>query len=448
MKRLACFGALLITAAVAVTPALSQTSHPQSGTLGIPPGTKITQQNWRQYQQFMGDGMKAVFEGNNYWHMPKDLVIEVGPTVSVPLPKQYVQDSEKYGSQTTLEKLPTGGFVPKDYVAGVPFPNPLKGDPAQVGQRVFWDAYYHYNPRVQYAENYSYTMDTYGNMSQTSEIIAVYSQLTHLSDPGFPQTLPNNGGFFFAKYSQQVTPEQGKYFAILDLIPNDPSKLDELYEYVPSLRRSLRVTAAARCAPLYGTDMDIDDDNEGPPGLPQLYDIKYLGEKKILHQVHGNPAQFDAPGTPTGPLPEFYYLEGKGIVPFLKPSGGPWELRDSYVIEVDRLPQFARGYCYGKRVLYVDKELYFTNQVDLYDAAGKLYKWLITYYDPVKIPGTGGDVMMCELCDSCTYVVNFQDEHATVFFGLHGCLNNDCDKYGYLNIERYASPDGMMKIMQ
>ena len=285
-------------------------------------------------------------------------------------------------------------------------------------------------------------------MTQTSEIVAVYSQLAHLSDPGFPQDIPESGGYFFTKYTEQVAPEQNKYFAVLDLVPTDPSKLDELYEYIPSLRRSLRVSEAARCAPLYGTDMTIDDGNEGPPGLPQLYSVKYLGEKKILHMVHANHALFDSAGSSTAPPQQYYYPGAKGVVPFPKPAAGPWELRDSYVLEVARLPQFARGYCYGKRVLYVDKDIYFTNQVDLYDAANRLYKWLITYYDPVAIPGTHDDVMMCELCDSTTYVVNFQDDHATVFTGIHGCIDEDCAARGFLNINRYGSPDGLMKIAQ
>src|SRR5215469_7057903 len=47
---------------------------------GIPIGTKITQANWEQYQQFMPESMIHLFKGDLFWHMPKDLVIEVGPT--------------------------------------------------------------------------------------------------------------------------------------------------------------------------------------------------------------------------------------------------------------------------------------------------------------------------------------------------------------------------------
>jgi hypothetical protein len=32
--------------------------------------------------------------------------------------------------------------------------------------------------------------------------------------------------------------------------------------------------------------------------------------------------------------------------------------RDVYVLSVSKLPAFARGYCYGKRIVYVDKHYY------------------------------------------------------------------------------------------
>jgi len=108
---------------------------------GIPIGTKITQVNWQQYQQFMTEGMKAVFAGTYFWHMPKNVEIEVGPTKPIPAPKPYLQDTEKYSSQVTLEPLPDGGYVPKGYVAGFPFSNPLKDDPSLIGERIYWDTF-------------------------------------------------------------------------------------------------------------------------------------------------------------------------------------------------------------------------------------------------------------------------------------------------------------------
>jgi hypothetical protein len=40
------------------------------------------------------------------------------------------------------------------------------------------------------------------------------------------------------------------------------------------------------------------------------------------------------------------------------PALGKWQLRDVYVISVSKVPSKAAGYCYGKRVMYVDKATY------------------------------------------------------------------------------------------
>ncbi len=415
----------------------------------IPPGTIITSGNWQQYKRFMSQGLTALFEGSHFWKIPPDLAIEVGPTISIPLPRKYLDDTRKYSGQVQLSRLPTGGYIPKGYVAGLPFPAPLEGDSALIGQKIFWNSYYRYQPRVQGAPGYTYTLDRYGNMTQTSEVKTVFSQLAFLSDVGFPQTVPEAGPYYFARYTEQVAPEQGKYSAILDLSPADPTKFDELYEYVPTLRKSLRLSQAARCAPVFGGDYLIDDESDGPPGLPQLYDIRYLGEQKILALEHANPAAFDSPGTSTQLDERYYYKGSSGVVPFPKPAMGKWEVRDTYVVSLRRLPQFAKGYCYGERVLYIDKENYFgAGELDLYDAAGDLYKSQLVFLYPMPIPATQGDVVELLAGPNTGFLVNFKNKHVTVSPGLHSCVNLDCAKDGYLDISRYASPEGLMKIVQ
>jgi hypothetical protein len=61
----------------------------------ISPGTRITMQNWQNFKQFMPDGMVALFEGRYFWKMPADVSMEVGPTVNYPLPKNYLEATEK-----------------------------------------------------------------------------------------------------------------------------------------------------------------------------------------------------------------------------------------------------------------------------------------------------------------------------------------------------------------
>jgi Protein of unknown function (DUF1329) len=233
------------------------------------------------------------------------------------------------------------------------------------------------------------------------------------------------------------------------LSPNDPTQLDEEYLYVPSLRRSFRVSQAARCAPVFGTDFTLEDIEEGPPRQGQLFKKEYLGTKKILTLLHAAPESFDTCGTPTTLDPRYYYAGSKGIVPFSSAGSGQWEVRDVYVIKLTRLPKHFVGYCYGKRILYLDKENYFSTNADLWDMAGNLYKWIAVFAYPGLIPGLGLDGQLVTITGPNTgYIVNFQDEHATVFIGLHVCVDRECAKRGYLDISRYASPEGLMKIQQ
>jgi hypothetical protein len=90
----------------------------------IPPGTRITMQNWQNFKQFMPDGMVELFQGTYFWKMPADVSMEVGPTVTYPLPKNYLEATAKYSSQVKIVELPDGGLTLTGYQGGIPFPNP------------------------------------------------------------------------------------------------------------------------------------------------------------------------------------------------------------------------------------------------------------------------------------------------------------------------------------
>src|SRR5208283_957659 len=126
------------------------------------------------------------------------------------------------------------------------------------------------------------------------------------SEPKMASTLPTAGGYYFAKFIEQIAPEQGKYTTSLDLTYQDITKLDDIYTYLPTSRRPIRSSDAARCAPLQNSDFTWEDAALGPPGFPQQFAIKYLGEKQILALVHGEPAALKQCGT-SAQLPSDYY---------------------------------------------------------------------------------------------------------------------------------------------
>src|SRR5262249_38331826 len=225
----------------------------------IPQGTAITYNNWKQYARFMPVGMQTLFAGDHFWKMPPDIRIEVGPTLTIPVPHRYLEDTAKYGGQVKLERASAGGYSPVGYVAGIPFPDTSNDSVTLLPYELFYDTYYHYAPRLQHMLSCNYALDSYGNSTQTEMADAVYLQLTHLSDAGFPQPLPQSSGNYLIKYYEQLAPEQGKYTTSLVITSADITHLDEIYMYLPSARRALRMSQASRCAPTPGSDWTWDE---------------------------------------------------------------------------------------------------------------------------------------------------------------------------------------------
>jgi hypothetical protein len=424
--------------------ALNSAEAAHSDTAAPPPGTQITYANWQRYKDFMPPGMQALFSDGYFWKMPADIRMDVGPTMPMPLPPAYLADTEKNAGRTTLTKLPDAGYIPEGYVSGIPFPNPLSQS-ALAPYAIFYDLYYHYNPRVQHSVFCDYSGDSYGNFTSMSQIETVYSQLTHLSDPKTPATVSTEGGYFFAKFIQQIAPEQGKYTTSLDLTYEDITKLDDIYTYLPTSRRPIRSSDAARCAPLQNTDFTWEDAALGPPGLPQQFEIKYLDEKRILALVHAEPVALKQCGAASQLPSDYYYPAAKGILPWAKPSLGKWELRDVYVIEMSRLPAYSQGYCFSRRVLYVDKETFFPLAIELYDQHGALAKFITQFWTPQPIPDNGS--ALGTNGPQSGWSVNFSDKHVTIALTQNSCYNTNCDRQ-FLDASQYASPEGLMKIVQ
>jgi hypothetical protein len=144
----------------------------------------------------------------------------------------------------------------------------------------------------------NYISDAYGNFTQSETADSIYSQLTHLSDASFPRTVPDSSGYFLTKYYQQISPEQGKYTTTLDISYADVTRLDDIYIYLPSTRRPLRMSEASRCAPVPGSDFTYEESNNGPPSLAQKYKITYIGARRMMVVAHADPKSFESCGTP------------------------------------------------------------------------------------------------------------------------------------------------------
>ncbi len=372
--------------------ALADADSPET----IAPGTKITLQNWQKYKKFMPLWVQAAYSGKYKWHVgpEPEYTVEVGPTHHYPLYAKFVEDTEKYGGQAQLVPLSDGGFSWKGYVAGVPFPNPSEPNKAV---KLAYNTWANFRPKIMDFIAANWLVDQYGNVTNLESDDSFF-RLMHLSDPpGGPVNLPSASGTYYASRFTVVLPEQSKYTTELTLRPDDPTRIEEIYVFLPSLRRSLRLSSAARCAPILGTDF-VEDDNAW---LPPNFKISLLGKKKLLAPVMEYDKAFQKSN---------YTQPPTGFPGWPKHSAIRWELRTFNLLNLQWLTALG-AYCYSQRVFYMDTETNASTPLESYDRNGKFWKvvWIVS--SPIDFRGQR---TMIEIASIGTVSgVDFQNSHIT-----------------------------------
>ena len=266
----------------------------------------------------MPEGMTRLFAGQLAWKLPADFQILVGPTSPHPLPKTYLDNTDKYGQLVKIKAFPDGEHTIAGYVAGRPFPNPA--GPLK-GYQILVDNWYRYMPRLMCNPDATEVLeDRYGNRSSLRMEI-VFRHLNHISDAGQPITDERAPELYNTQYSMLTAPEDVKYTEWLTIYSVDPLKPENIFLFVPKLRRALRISSNGRCAPAFGTDYVFDDFNGGFDGGIAQFDATYLRDQEILSLVDADPRQY-------GDLSKYYqalYPEAG-----LGQMGGARQLRHRY----------------------------------------------------------------------------------------------------------------------
>lgn len=268
----------------------------------------------------------------------------------------------------------------RNYYGGTPFPNPQEPHKAW---KILANVFYAFIPSlyVNSPNNYAtvWAVDRFGDIAPSS-LDVVYRWSAFITDPGFPRTENYAPGTWYTEWGMQETPEQARYTASLSLyyINQESNPYPDTYIFVPALRRSLRLSATARCSPVFGFDWTYDDTKaNGFNGSTSVYTGDYLGDRKILTL-----AVFNTDG---GDFPQGYDMP----LGWPKPSWGKWEIRPMVIDDVHRIQSEAPGYCYSSRVMYIDKEFWDAEWVDLFDSNHQLWKSISYFNDIGQVPGLG-----------------------------------------------------------
>ena len=226
----------------------------------ISSGTRITKQNWLQYHRFMSDGLQALFAGKYFWKMPGGAQINLGPTIINPPPPSYVEATEKYAGQVKLVDLPNGGLTLENYKGGAPFPKP---EEPHKGWKILADLWYRYFPSTSVImHGGGCSIDRAADINCTAGDI-VYRQLNYNTDPGVPMAIDGGADKFYTQWYMLVEPEQQRYTASLQIVHSDLQKDEDIYAFVPALRRYQRVSTLGRCSMVSGVDITEEDYRSG-----------------------------------------------------------------------------------------------------------------------------------------------------------------------------------------
>jgi len=317
----------------------------------VVPGDKINAQNVDKVKDLVSPGME--------WCIKRGWPLTIVEPKRIEWPKAYKEATEKYSGQV---KLSPDGLRVQNYVAGLPFPNVDPMD-SLVAMKIMWNwNYTHLTTDDVDLRNFD--ADTGSIADNGPMTVERHFLLDHF------RRLFWNGRLYVEPKPEKPNPngmrgQQGLYPVLepFDLkgvgaLGNryiDPSKQDDSWLYLPSLRRVRRLSTAQRSDALFGQDTDVDS-YYGYSGHIAWMDFKFLGERDLLASFHGTS----------------YPVKWHDKVDWA--FDDVWEKRKVYVVEgVSKLPQYA----YGKRVIFIDKEAWVIPFSDIYDRSGELWKiWI------------------------------------------------------------------------
>ena len=409
-------------------PDIGRISSPASD--GIPPGTIITTQNWLNYRQFMPEGMAALFEGKYFWKMPPDVQMKVGPTVLNPLPKNYLAATESYSSQVKIIELPDGGLTLQGYRGGIPFPNPQE---PHRGWKILMNLWYRYSPRLLVLTRaWACAIDSSSN-SYCKTVQGVGRQLSYNTDLTASPDPPAPNAPSFTVWDMLLSPENERYLTALRINYADLSKPEEVFAFIPSLRRAQQFSEIGHCGKIEHDWTEEDLRSGFDSNLTEL-DATYIGRKKILALL-----DFMAPDNI---FPEGFFMP----LMWPRPSWAKWQVRDVDVISVKKIASKTLGYCYGNRVMYVDVATSTPLWQELYDPGMRLWKFQTTLPQRVNIPGVGPVVIPGA---DVQLIWDIQHNHASAAGeSAESIYVNEQAPAEFQDVARYTTPAGLSIIMR
>jgi hypothetical protein len=326
------------------------------------PGDVIDASNIDQYKDFFPSIMQRFIKDG--WGLESPVAVHVkGRDENLP-PKIFREMSSANKEKVGLNN----DSSLSGYVSGTPFP-----DPKEPGQatKVMWNLYYRWRgDQFYYPDGYWTTLKRKsGTVSHANTEIEMLFY-THRNSVDPVPSLENAKGLYSALTLNSNTPPN-KDMVTLSWRYEDPNKSDDMWTYIPTLRRTLRLMSSERANPVRGTPYTWDD-FYGFDGKIMDYNNTIVGKKPMLGLM--NQQTLCVPGTK--------YEQGYDH-PVLAGASDPYELRDVYVVEVSsknpRNPEM-------KKTLFVSNDIWYPIYTMVYDKQGNLWKGMVNGFRKINTP--------------------------------------------------------------
>jgi hypothetical protein len=344
------------------------------------PGDVIGPQNWQRVQGMVGENLLNRIESG--------YTFKIKESHPRRFSKEYVAATDKYSGKVTLGSR--GELV--NYVAGLPFPN-LGPSSSQAGLKLAWDFAKRWlgddfkeGGGTPSGKASSYTIEKDGS-ERRSEVIRYQIQTRGRVTLDPLHSIPGYDHVDWIILRADEYPRDTSGTTTLETRYLDPDHDDDLYVYVPSIRRVRRAPPTQRCATLAPGEFNYDDISSFN-GKITNFDYKFLGERQIL----GNFSQQQTP---------FHRKPGDYL-----PLDEAWEVTKAYVLEIT--PKDS-SYCYPRKLLYIDTSTFQAVWGQIFDAKGSLWKEQMNFYAPIKLVD-GQEVISIKT----PVIVNVQNGRTTV----------------------------------
>jgi hypothetical protein len=346
-----------LTAATAVAAVLLL--FPQAGFSAVPtPGTNINAQNVDQFTEVMPPFLVRMIKDG--WGFVDPIKIDIQEGKPNGPPETYQAASRGNIGKVTL--APDGTI--QNWVSGLPFPDPKE---PELGLKCMWNQYHRW-----LGDDYTYDPNEgLVSCSQRKGADVGWGGLnwTRLKYEGRTDIQPipsldNPQKLYFAFHMTTVGP--GSPTEQLIYRYADPNKADDIWSYVPTLRRTLRMVSSDRSNPIGGAVKTCDDlfgfDRRvfvfSSEFQRQTKAIGLFNQTKLLNDK-------DVGDHVTHPI-------------FTKEA---WEVKDVFVVKI--IPKDPR-YPNKFRYIWLPNETFFPCFQEIFDKKGEFWKGNMNCFMRIK----------------------------------------------------------------